>query len=557
MTTEPIQTHSTAVNGVHINGVINHPDISYQLGDFAIDEYRPVRIAVIGAGYSGILAGIRIPQRLKNFELVIYERESGIGGTWYVNRYPTRWSSFYAPGHEILAYLQKTASKYHVEKYVKLQHELSGAEWDEENGKWLLKLTTPDGEVSDAVDVVLNCTGGLSNWNWPDIPGLHDFEGTLVHSAKWTLEKEAWEGKTVAVIGVGSSAIQIVPALQPKAAKVSNFVRGKTWISAPFASREISIRNPGGETHYFTEPEMKEFENTEYYTKFRHDLEDELNAVHGSTQRGHPIQHAAAAVFREAMLRKLAKKPWIAEHLIPDFPVACRRLTPGPGYLEALCEDNVEFVTENIARITPEGIETIDGQHRAFDIIVCATGYDTTYRPRCSIKGRNGVDLQDKWKDFPVNYLSVATDGFPNWFYALGPNSAVGSGSLLVLIEKEIDYLLKIVTKLQRERLKFVEVKKEAVEDFDEYSKTVYSVKCRSWYKMGKEEGRIAGLWPGSTLHALKVFGNPRWEDFNYESADKTHNRFYWLGNGWTIPERDEVGDRAWYLDEIDYPPGS
>lgn len=583
MAAELDRAEAPNVNGTHVNPSTDHVEHDgYQLADFAIDEHRPVRIAVIGAGYSGILAAIRIPQRLRNYELVVYERENGIGGTWFVNRYPglacdipshtyqlsfepnLRWSAFYAPGPEILAYLQQVAAKYHVEKYVKLRHKLSGANWDEEHGKWTLKLNTPEGEIFDSVDVVLNCTGGLSNWKWPDIPGLHSFKGTLVHSADWTLEKvdgkEAWEGKNVAVIGVGSSAIQIVPALQRKAAKVANFVRGKTWISGPLAGREVEVRNPGGDTHHFTEAEIKEFENEEFYTKFRHAIEDDLNAVHGCTQRGHPIQQFAAAMFREGMLKKLAKKPWIAEHLIPDFPVACRRLTPGPGYLEALCEDNVDFVTEHIAKITPEGIETVDGKQRTFDIIVCATGFDTTYKPKFPVIGRKGVNLQDKWKDFPVNYLSIGTDGFPNWFYALGPNSAVGSGSLLILIEKEIDYLLKIISKLQREQLKSIEVKKEAVEDFDEYSRTyfqqtVYSMKCRSWYKMGKEEGRIAALWPGSTLHALRTFEHPRWEDFDYESLSEKRNRFHWLGNGWTVAERDGiVGERAWYLDEIDYP---
>jgi len=273
---------------------------------------------------------------------------------------------------------------------------------------------------------------------------------------------------------------------------------------------------------------------------FRHRLEQELNSVHGATQRNHPIQVAGRQLFKEAMLKKLEKKPWIAAH--------------------PLCQDNVDFVSDDINRITETGIETVDGKHREFDIIVCATGYDTTYRPPFPVVGRGGVNLQEKWSDHPTTYLSMAVDGFPNWFYSLGPNSAVGSGSLLVLMEREIDYIVKVISKIQRERLKSVEVKREAVEDFDEYleayfPQTVYSEKCRSWYKMGKEQGRVAALYPGSTLHALKAFENPRWEDFNYERLDNQKNRFHWLGNGWTVNERDNIGNRAWYLDDIDYPP--
>jgi len=365
----------------------------------------------------------------------------------------------------------------------------------------------------------------------------------------------------VAVIGVGSSAIQMVPALQPRSKKVVNFVRGKTWIAAPFASTDIQVRNPGGDNHQFSDKEIHEFKDIEYYSKFRYKLEDELNSVHGATQREHHIQEAAVNAFKETMIKKLQKKPWIAQHLIPDFPVACRRLTPGPGYLEALCEDNVEFVSDTIKRVTKSGIETADGKHREFDIIVCATGFDTTSRPKHPIIGRNGVNLQDRWSHHPVTYLTMAVDGFPNWFYAFGPNSGVGSGSLLVLMEREVDYIIKIISKLQRERIKSIEVKKEAVDDFDAYlesyfPQTVYSAKCRSWYKMGKEEGRVVGLWPGSTLHALRTFEHPRWEDYNYELLEEGQmNRFHWLGNGWTIAERDSTGDRAWYLAEIDYPP--
>ncbi|KIJ44722.1 hypothetical protein M422DRAFT_207723 [Sphaerobolus stellatus SS14] len=555
----------------------------FKVGEFAIDEDRPIRVAVIGAGYSGIIAGIRLPQRLKNVELVIYEKLGGVGGTWFANRYPglacdipahsyqltfepnPHWSAFYAPGPEIRQYLEGVVEKYKLMRYIKLNHEMTTAKWNADTGKWNLTVIGPEGEFEDNVDFVMNCVGGLSRWDWPDIEGLENFKGKRVHSAQWDLQKEGdkepWEGKNVAVIGVGSSAIQIVPAIHYKAAKVVNFVRGKTWIAAPFASSEIQIRNPGGDTHHFTEAEMREFEDPEYYADFRHRLEDELNAVHGATQRGHPIQAAAVQIFKEAMIKKLEKKPWIAEHLVPTFPVACRRLTPGPGYLEALCADNVDFVPKHIKRITETGIETVDGQHLDFDIIVCATGYDTTFRPRHPVIGTGGVNLQDKWKDHPVTYLTMAVDGFPNWFYSLGPNSAVGSGSLLVLMEREIEYIIKIIGKAQKERLKSIEVKKEAVDDFDEYldtyfQQTVYSQKCRSWYKMGKEEGRVAGLWPGSTLHALLAFKNPRWEDFNYEPLETKKNRFYWLGNGWTVAERDGlVGERAWYLNEIDYPP--
>ncbi|KDQ51118.1 hypothetical protein JAAARDRAFT_140775 [Jaapia argillacea MUCL 33604] len=557
-----------------------------------------MKVVVIGAGFSGIAAGIRFPQRVPNLELTIYDKNAGVGGTWYSNKYPglacdipahcyqytfeenTDWSAFYAPGPEIRAYLENVATKYKVHKYLKLSHELIHAAWDEPTSRWHLRLRIltkplPGGgfeEIEDEADVLFASFGTLSRWKWPEIEGLEKFGGRLLHSAQWDVSEGAWEEgvrdwgeKKVGVIGVGSSAIQIVPALQPKVKQVVNFVRGKTWLSTPFSGAkmaELLARNPDAQNFEFNEENKATFKDPTFYKEFRHELESDLNSVHAATLRGSEMQEEARAAFKESMLKKLAKKPWIADHILPDFPVACRRLTPGPGYLEALCEDNVEFVTDAIQQVTETGIETADGKHYDLDVLVCATGYDTSFQYPFTFIGRNGRSLHEAYTPHPRTYLTVAVDGFPNFFQSLGPNSGVGSGSLLVLIERQLDYAVAATLKLQRERYKSVEVKKEAVDDFDQYLEhyfptTVYSEKCRSWYKMGKEEGRIVGLWPGSCLQAVRALASPRWEDFNWEPLDKVKNRFYWLGDGQTYNEKHLTGDRAWYLnpDEVDIPP--
>ncbi|KAG5339499.1 hypothetical protein C0989_004015 [Termitomyces sp. Mn162] len=222
----------------------------------------------------------------------------------------------------------------------------------------------------------------------------------------------------------------------------------------------------------------------------------------------------------------------------------------------------VDFIPTPIKRITPTGIETEDGKHEEIDILVCATGFDTSFRFGFPIIGRNGIDLSDKYDPHPRTYLSIATDGFPNWFQTLGPSAGVGAGSLLVIMEKQVDYVVAATLKLQRERLKSIEVKPEAVADFDAYLEsyfptTVFSGKCRSWYKSGKEEGRVIALWPGSSLHAARALSHPRWEDYNYEQLDgSVKNRLYWLGDGQTVDDKNPNGDKAWYMKEIDYPPG-
>ncbi|KAH8111748.1 FAD/NAD-binding domain-containing protein [Phellopilus nigrolimitatus] len=539
-----------------------------------------MKVVVIGAGFSGIIAGIRFPQRMRDLDLTIYDKNAGVGGTWYSNKYPglacdipshcyqltfeenTQWSAFYAPGPEIRAYLESVVEKYKLMRYIKLQHELVHARFDEETCKWHLKLRRPvfgsapadeQFEVfEDTADFVLAGLGGLSRWKWPDIEGLETVK--------------SWGEKKVGVVGVGSSALQIVPALQPHVKTIYNYVRGKTWLSPPFASdkmADLMKLGPSVDNYVFSEDDKASFKDPANYKEFRHGLESQLNAVHFATIKGSEMQNAARQAFKENMIKRLEKKPWIADHLIPDFAVACRRLTPGPGYLEALCQDNVKFTPTNIKKVTETGIELVDGTHHDLDIIVCATGYDTTFQYPFPIIGRGGKTLNERFSPHPQTYLSVCSDGFPNWFMSLGPNSGVGSGSLLVIIERQIDYAVAAAIKMQRERLKSIEVKKEAVADFDEYLEhyfqtTVYSEKCRSWYKMGKEEGRVVGLWPGSCLHAVRSLERPRWEDFNYESLDATRNRFYWLGDGSTHNEKYLVGDRAWYLnpEEVDIPPG-
>ncbi|KAJ7150403.1 FAD/NAD-binding domain-containing protein [Mycena filopes] len=561
----------------------------------AIDAPRPMRIAVVGAGFSGIIAGIRFLQRVPNIQLVIYEALPGMGGTWFANRYPglacdipahcyqltfhekTDWTSFYATGAEIRAYLESVVDKYNLRPFIHLEHRLTQAVYREAAGKWDLTIQRPrNGEVEefeDSVDVLFTGIGALSRWKWPDIQGLDSFTGKLVHSAKWETGEgdsnspwedtvQSWKDKRVGVIGVGSTAIQIVPTLQPKVKHLCNYVRGKTWISSPFLGDRAEQFGMGKEesNYKFSDKDKEDFKNPAYYKEFRRDLESQLNSIHVVTLRGHPMQESGRAAFKEDMLRRLASKPAIAEHLIPDFAVGCRRLTPGPGYLEALCQDNVDFIPTEIKQILPTGIETVDGKFNELDIIVCATGFDTSFQLGFPIIGRGGVKLSDKYKPHPKVYLSVALDGFPNLFMAMGPNSAVGSGSLLIVIERQVDYAVKAALKLQREHLKSMEVKPEAVVDWDVYlehhfAKTIFSERCRSWYKQGNEEGRVVALWPGSCLHAARALEHPRWEDYNYEPLDGQTNRFFWAGNGTTVAEETPGADKAWYLSEVDFPP--
>ncbi|VDB82952.1 unnamed protein product [Peniophora sp. CBMAI 1063] len=555
--------------------------------DFSVDEYRPIKVICIGAGVAGIVAGIRFRQRISNLDLTIYEKEDGIGGTWHASRYPgiscdipshayqlsfesnTQWSSFYAPGAEIKAYLERVVEKHKLMPYIHLNHNMISAKWDEDTAKWSVTIRRPNGqEFVDTCDVLFLGVGALSRWKWPDMAGLKSFGGTRVHSARWDVSEEVmedWKDKNVAVVGNGSTGIQIVTALQPRVKTLTHFIRDKTWLPPP-CSLEVLLKlvERGPESTDFTfDADLRKrlADDPEFYRHFRHEIEASTHTYTPISFKYSPEQAYVRALVQQEMTRKVAKKPELVPKLIPDFAIGCRRLTPGPGYLEALCEDNATLETAHIARVTETGLELTDGRHIPLDVLVCATGYDTTWRYPFPITGRNGKLLTERWADHAEAYLAIAVDGFPNLWLAFGPNSALNSGSEVAAIEKQVEYAVAGVAKMQRERLRTMEVKVQALRDFNTYAqeyfkKTVYHEKCSTWYR-NSASGVVTGPWPGSCLHLVRTLSHPRWEDFEYTQLveDEAKARFYWLGDGLTYAEKTLQGDRAWYLNEVDHPP--
>jgi hypothetical protein len=269
------------------------------------------------------------------------------------------------------------------------------------------------------------------------------------------------------------------------------------------------------------------------------------------------MQMDARDDFTALMKKRLAKKPEIMKSILPNFSVGCRRLTPGPGYLEALVEDNVDFIDTPITKVHPSGVELKDGTMIELDALICATGFNASAPPPFPVVGREGQTVQSKFEPYPETYLSMAIDGMPNWFMMLGPNSAIGSGSLTMMMEMEGDYIIKCIRKMQKEDIKSMEAKSRRVKDFSQlietyFKKTVYLENCRSWYRSNGGKGnRITGLWPGSALHAMETFRSPRWEDYDYEyegeSGGMEQNRLRFLGHGWSDSQLNN-GDLAYYL---------
>ena len=319
-----------------------------------------------------------------------------------------------------------------------------------------------------------------SAWKWPDIPGLDSFKGKLLHSARWDNSYD-YEGKVIGVIGVGSSAIQIVPQMakgthqspphcshqslltQIVASKLYSFIRSPTWIAPTPGLTAPTPEDPKLDSNLqYTEEERARFATDErYFLSHRRDIYNQGNKNFRAFFLASPQAKSALSLFTSTMQKRLNNDARLIDTIIPDFPVGCRRLTPGPGFLEALVRENVEVVSQGIEKIVPQGIKTTDGREIAVDVLVCATGFDTTYRPRFPLIGTEGRSLGQEWTaNTPEAYFGVAIPGYPNYFSNptppfrpcnllirsafMGPNTPVANGTLLGSIQAEGDYFAKV-----------------------------------------------------------------------------------------------------------------
>lgn len=303
-------------------------------------------------------------------------------------------------------------------------------------GKYHLKLVEGSRTIEEDVDVLINGTGFLSKWSWPKIPGLETFKGKLVHTADWD-DSIDWKGKRVAVIGNGSSGIQIVAELQPAAAQLVNYIRGPTWIS-PNMAVEFT---PEGKNFKFSEEEKKNFhDHPEEIRRLRKDITHSFNKLFQSLLDGSPENDAAQKIFREQMEERLGRDPELCAKLIPTYKAGCRRLSPGEGYLEALQQPNAKFESSHIKQITATGITTTQSS-TDFDCIICATGFDTSFVPTWHMVGKGGAVLSKQWEDHPEAYIGACVPNFPNFFTFNGPNSPVAHGSLLSVMDWTANYI--------------------------------------------------------------------------------------------------------------------
>ncbi|EAU37569.1 conserved hypothetical protein [Aspergillus terreus NIH2624] len=536
---------------------------------------RKLRVITIGAGFSGLLIAHKIQHRfpdLKDFvEHKMFEARSDVGGTWLINTYPgvqcdvpshiyafpfdpnPDWTRFYSSGPEIQDYIKRTVRKWNLDRDLYLNTRVVSAVWEEGPGHWKVTVEHEGTQRDEYCEILFSAQGLLVHPAWPDIPGLDSFKGHTTHSAAWDHSYD-YSHKRIAVIGNGSSGIQITPAMAKlPGTQVVNFMRSPAWVYYRVPPSKHHGNDDDDPNPAYTEEQKARFRDPEEHRQYRKGIINRTNRNFRLARAPRCENNEAAMRFgAKQMAEKLNHDPELCAKLIPKFEVGCRRITPGPGYLEAFAQPNCKLTNSPITEITENAVHTADGQVFECDVVICATGFDVSHCPRYPIIGQNGVSLADKWAETPESYLSVATAGFPNYFIMTGPNNLGGHGSLVESLNWTGDYFVKWIRKIATEDIKYVMPKRCREEAFvrygDEVHKTlVWTGSCKSWYKRNTVDGRVTALFGGSAVLFHRLISEIRGEDFEIEY--NSPNSFRFLGNGFTEWEMDEKNDLSWYVE--------
>ncbi len=462
-------------------------------------------IVIIGAGFAGIGLAIRLKKAgIEDF--TILERAPRVGGVWRDNHYPgvacdveshlysfsfepnPEWSRMFAPQREILAYLERCADRYGLRSHIRLETEVTGARFDDASALWT--VDTSDGRSLRA-RVVVSCAGhALSKPVLPDIPGLEAFEGELFHSARWR-DDESLEGKTVAVIGTGASAIQIVPNIVDRVGRMHVFQRTAPWIT-PKPDRAVT---PVERAVFRAAPAVQKLTRVGIYW-----LRELLGAGFVWDARLlRPLEHLA-----RRHLARSVRDPALRAKLTPTYRLGCKRVLPSNDFYPAIVRPHVELVTARIREIRPHAIVTEDGVERRVDVIVCATGFEAAEATApFMVKGADGRDLMDAWRDGLEAYLGTSIAGFPNLFLVVGPNTGLGHSSMIFMMESQFAYVVSCVKQMRANAWASVDVRPSVQMTYNaeiqrRLATTVWNSGCVSWYRT--RAGRNTTLWPGFTF---------------------------------------------------------
>jgi cation diffusion facilitator CzcD-associated flavoprotein CzcO len=479
-------------------------------------------IAILGAGFAGIGAAIRLKQAgIDSF--TIFERAGEIGGTWRDNSYPgaacdvpshvyslsfepnPHWSRVFAGSAEIQAYLLGLVEKWGLRAHLRLDTEIVEARFDEAAGSWTL-TTGADERVT--ARVVIAGVGGLVDPAWPDIKGLQSFAGEIFHTARWNHEQDL-TGRRVGVIGTGASAVQVVPEIAPRVARLSVFQRTPAWVMP----KRDRLYGPRARAFFARHPlALRASRFVQYWLS---ELFGPMVFLDAPRLKRLPERASLAHLARSV------PDPDVRARLTPSFQFGCKRILISDDYWSSFARANVELVTEPIEEIRPQGIETEDGRLYELDAIVLATGFALNLATApFPITGRGGRTLAEAWQRGAVAYKGMAVSGFPNWFILMGPNTGPGHTSVLVYTEAQIEHALQAIQTLRAQGLRWLDVRREAMDRYNagiqgRMKHMVWSSGCHSWYL--SPDGSNHSLYPG--FAAEYVLRARRFRSSEYEIA--------------------------------------
>jgi cation diffusion facilitator CzcD-associated flavoprotein CzcO len=474
---------------------------------------RDLSFVIIGAGMAGILSIIKLLEA-GHRNITVLEKAATLGGTWRDNTYPgvacdipshfysysfapnPHWSQQYSPGHEIQAYLQRVAADHHIAPHIRYGEEVSECVF--EAGAW--QVRTHNGYHTRA-DVVIACTGVTHHPHIPVLPGLESFAGPSFHSARWNHEV-ALDGQRIGIIGTGSSAIQIVPAVVARVASLRLFQRTAQWIM-PLENKPFSAEEQAG---FERNPQIMRAMRAGIARRFVENFSDAV--VNADSPRLQVMEDLCRENLEQHVL-----DPVLREQLRPNYRVACKRLAVSADFYAAIQHPNARLVTNDIQAIETGGVRTSDGQLHELDVLILATGFRThQYMRPMHIVGAAGASLDAVWGGRPAAYLTVGVPGFPNFFMINGPGSPVGNFPLIEVAELQMSYVLQLIALLQQGQCHALSPNAARTAEYNRArveaaSKTVWTTGCRSWYL---DESGVPAAWPWTIARFRSALAQPQ-----------------------------------------------
>ncbi|MDR3414545.1 MAG: NAD(P)/FAD-dependent oxidoreductase [Nevskia sp.] len=479
---------------------------------------RPLAVAIIGAGFGGLGMAYYLRQAGVD-SFTVFEKGQDVGGVWRENTYPGAacdvpshlysfsfesrypWSKRFAPQAEILEYMRHCARKYALYPRIRFGCEVVSADFDEQRGLWSIGLA--NGERHTA-QVLISSVGQLHRPAYPKIAGLETFKGKTFHSADWDHGYDL-KGKSVAVIGTGASAVQFVPAIVKDVKRLYLFQRSAGWVGPKFKA-EFSLLE---KILLKRLPVLHDLDRARIFG---------IAEALAYAYLGHPWAERLVTLLSKAQLRYQVRNPALRRKLTPDYPIGCKRLLLTAEWLPALTQGNVEVVTGEIRNVTARGVRAADGNLRQVDAIIFGTGFAATdFLAPMQVRGLGGRDLRTEWRHGAEAYLGTAVAGFPNFFTLYGPNTNLGSGSIIYMLECQQRYIVQLLQARAAQGWSYAEVTAEAQAAYnreirDRSRGSTFEGGCHSWYTTA--DGRNTNNWIGSMREFRRRTARPRLEDF-------------------------------------------